>query len=107
MLKPYPAILPCPETLHDASGRALMRRWRSVNLALMRNASPLAIVLPLGSLSRILYLAHDSECSRRVTSSSGRFSRSFTSAYVSVSSPPPSARRARPLVSASLLRTAC
>lgn len=54
-----------------------MRRILSVNLSLKAKRSVRATLRPAGSLFRILYLPQASECSRRVRSSSGRFSRSF------------------------------
>lgn len=64
----------------------LMRRARSANLLLMRNESPLLTVRPSGLLSRILYLAHDSECSSRAASSSETLRRVLTSSMVSTAS---------------------
>ena len=58
---------------------------RSVKSALNAKRSDLDSAPPSGSLRRILYLAHDRECSSRVTSSSGRLSRWRTSAYESSS----------------------
>ena len=41
----------------------MMRRRRSVNLALKLKTSPASIVFPSGIFVRILYLAHDSAVS--------------------------------------------
>ena len=60
---------------------------RSVNLALYAKTSFAgSIVRPSGVLVRILYFAQLSECSVRVTSSSGRLSRSRISANARLSS---------------------
>ena len=70
----------------EGEGRTRMRRMRSVKLTFMEKTSVLAGVLVDGSLDRILYLLHDSECRMRTRSSSGRFARSRISLNVSLSS---------------------
>lgn len=56
------------------SVHTLILRILSVNLELNSKTSVGDMVLVFGSLLRILYLAQESECSKRITSSSVKFS---------------------------------
>jgi hypothetical protein len=85
-LDALPAPLSAPRTPQNPScppsrppPPTLMRFMRSVKPSLKENLSALPITLLAGSLLSSLYLAQDRECSRRLTSSSGRLRRCWTS----------------------------